>query len=73
MAEANDFNPADLPLFPPTDETGDVDLTLVEYYLRLTPAERLACLDAFESFVDFVRKNNGVSNDSDSGVAQAAS
>lgn len=27
--------------FPPTDETGNVDLSLVEYCLSLTPAQRV--------------------------------
>ena len=35
------FNPADLPPFPPTDETGDVDLSLIEYNLSLTIPERI--------------------------------
>ena len=29
-----------MPDFPPTDETGDVDLSLLECTLRLTPAQR---------------------------------
>ena len=35
------FNLADLPAFPPTDETGDVDMTLIDYNLSLTVAERI--------------------------------
>jgi hypothetical protein len=35
------FNPADLPAFPPTDETGDVDLSLIDYNLSLTIPERI--------------------------------
>jgi hypothetical protein len=30
-----------MPDFPPTDETGDVDVSLIESNLRLTPAERI--------------------------------
>jgi hypothetical protein len=30
----------DLGNFPPTDETGDVDLSLLDATLRLTPAQR---------------------------------
>jgi hypothetical protein len=41
MANPEDFNPADLPDYPPTDETGDVDLSLIDYNLSLTPAQRM--------------------------------
>ena len=39
--ETGEFNVADLPAFPPTDETGDVDLSLIDYNLSLTIAERI--------------------------------
>ena len=35
-----EFDPANQPAFPPTDETGDVDLSLIDAMLALTPAER---------------------------------
>ena len=33
--------PADLPQLPLTDESGDVDLSLIDYNLSLTVAERI--------------------------------
>lgn len=35
------LKPEDFPEFPPTDETGDVDLSLLDYNLSLTVAERI--------------------------------
>lgn len=35
------FDPRQEPEFPPTDESGDVDLSLIRYMLSLTPAQRL--------------------------------
>ncbi|HET6250618.1 MAG TPA: hypothetical protein VFE47_23220 [Tepidisphaeraceae bacterium] len=35
------LSPADFPDFPPTDETGDVDLSLTRRNLRMSVAERL--------------------------------
>ena len=39
---ADEFDPRTLPPFPPTDRTGDVDMSLIDCNLRLTPAERIA-------------------------------
>jgi len=36
-----DLKPPDFPDFPPTDESGDVDLSLIDYNLSLTVAERI--------------------------------
>jgi hypothetical protein len=36
-----DLNPADFPDFPPTDESGEVDLSLIDYNLSLTVPERI--------------------------------
>jgi hypothetical protein len=41
MADINELNPADWPRFPPTDESGDVDLWMLEHNRSLTPAQRL--------------------------------
>jgi hypothetical protein len=38
--EPKDENDLSMPDFPPTDETGDVDLSLLDTTLRLTPAQR---------------------------------
>lgn len=56
MATPDDFNPADLPLFPPTDETGDVDLWQIQYNLSLTPTQRIEQNDRFAEFVELVRE-----------------
>ncbi|HVT91065.1 MAG TPA: hypothetical protein VHD56_19590 [Tepidisphaeraceae bacterium] len=37
--------------FPPTDETGDVDLFQIEYHLSLTPAQRLKQIEEFAEFI----------------------
>jgi hypothetical protein len=37
----SEFKPADLQDFPPTDESGDVDLSLIDHNLSLTVAERI--------------------------------
>lgn len=56
MAAPDDFNPADLPLFPPTDETGDVDLWEIRRNLSLTPTQRIEENDRFAEFVEVVRE-----------------
>jgi hypothetical protein len=38
--EPKDENDLSMPDFPLTDETGDVDLSLLDSTLRLTPAQR---------------------------------
>lgn len=37
--------------FPPTDETGDVDLNQIEWNLRLAPAERIRQNSAAQSLI----------------------
>ena len=49
------LNPADFPAFPPTDESGDVDLSLIDAMLDLTPGERLRQLDEFNQFIASTR------------------
>ena len=41
--------------FPPTDETGDVDLNLIDYNLSLTPAERLRRAHSLRLFAEAAR------------------
>jgi hypothetical protein len=47
---------APIPEFPPADETGDVDLSLLECSLRLTPAERAERHYAARVFAERLRK-----------------
>lgn len=42
--------------FPPTDESGDVDLSQIEYHLDLTVDQRLDQLEAFTEFAEAARK-----------------
>ena len=42
MPNSEDFNPADLPDYPELDETGQVDLSLIDCILDCTPAQRIA-------------------------------
>lgn len=60
MASDAHFDPRDLPEFPPTDESGDVDLSLVEYCLSLTPAERLLQAEQFAQSIITIRSANGL-------------
>ena len=41
--------------FPPTDESGDVDLNQLEWNLRLTTAERLRRAEAIREFTEAAR------------------
>ncbi len=41
--------------FPPTDETGDVDLNQIEWNLRLTPAQRLERTNSIREFSEAAR------------------
>lgn len=41
--------------FPPTDESGDVDLNQIDWNLRLTPAERLGRMQAIREFTEAAR------------------
>ena len=50
------LDPADFAAFPPTDESGDVDLTLIDAMLELTPGQRLRQLDEFNQFVAIARR-----------------
>jgi hypothetical protein len=68
MAEMDDFDPANMPRFPPTDESGDVDLTLIEHQLTLTPAQRLAGMESFVNAVHEIRRLNWGSDDPISGI-----
>ena len=43
-----------------TDETGDVDLSLIEYCLSLTPAERLRRGQSFSQWVFNLRRQQGI-------------
>jgi len=57
---ADALDPADFPLYPPTDATGDVDLSLIEHNLTLTPRERLYQLEDFAEFVLTVWRAQGI-------------
>jgi hypothetical protein len=59
--------PLDFPGFPPTDETGDVDLELLAYNLSLTPAERLRRLESFVNFLVDSWRRNGIRPDDERG------
>jgi hypothetical protein len=41
--------------FPPTDESGDIDINQIEWNLRLTPAERLRPIQAAREFAEAAR------------------
>jgi hypothetical protein len=61
MANPKDFNPtecniADLPDFPPTDETGNVDLSLIDAMLDCTPAQRIGRLEGALEFIEAARQ-----------------
>ena len=49
------LDPADFDGFPETDVTGDVDLTLIDSMLELTPGQRLQQLDEFNQFIELAR------------------
>jgi hypothetical protein len=51
-----EFDPTDQPAFPPTDETGDVDLSLIDAMLALTPAERLRRVGEMMEFMEIQRR-----------------
>jgi hypothetical protein len=54
MSESRDIEfclrPEDVPEFPPTDESGEVDIWLIDTLLDLTPTERLAWHAEFMEF-----------------------
>jgi hypothetical protein len=58
----------DQPSIPPgpaidllrTDESGDVDLGLLEHHLSLTPAQRLKRIEDFVNFIAGARRANGL-------------
>lgn len=54
---ADALNPADFPLYPPADATGDVDLSLIDCNLDLTPAERIRQHNAALELVEALRKD----------------
>jgi hypothetical protein len=43
--------------FPPTDESGDIDLNQLEWNLRRTPAERLHAAAAIREFTEAARRD----------------
>jgi len=45
--------------FPPSDESVNVDVNLIEHYLRLTPSERLQRLEDFVNAAQSARGGNG--------------
>lgn len=49
---------------PPIDENG-VDLSLIQYCLSLTPAQRLRAAQDFANWVLDVRRRNGITWDPD--------
>jgi hypothetical protein len=51
-----DPRPDEMPLYPPLDETGTVDLYQLEASLRLTPAARIRQLQQFINFAHAARK-----------------
>lgn len=44
---------------PPIDATGDVDLSLIDYYLSLTPAQRLSAAEEFANWILNLQKSQG--------------
>ena len=61
MANPKEFNPhecnpADFPDFPPMDETGEVDLSLVDVMLDYTPAQRISQLEGALEFIELARQ-----------------
>ena len=51
-----DFNPDDVPRFPPTDESGEVDITLIQDNLSKTVAERFEQHYAARLLVEQLRR-----------------
>jgi len=45
-----DLRPEDVQAFPPTDESGEVDLWLIDTLLNMTPTERLQWHASFMRF-----------------------
>ena len=45
---------------PPLDESGEVDLSLIDYMLRLTPAQRLSVAEEFADFILTARRAAGI-------------
>jgi len=56
MDTGNDLDPIALSQFPETDVTGDIDLSLIDYNLSLSPAERIRQHLEFAQFVEVVRR-----------------
>jgi hypothetical protein len=55
MSSEND-NLGPLPDFPPTDPTGDIDLSLIDHNLSLSPAERIRQHDRALAMVEAFRE-----------------
>ena len=49
-------SPSRFPQFPPTDESGEVDLSLIDTMLSLTPAERLRWHAEMMEFIELQRQ-----------------
>ena len=51
-----DLRPEDVPAFPPTDESGEVDICLIDTLLDMTPTERLQWHESFMKFANEQRQ-----------------
>jgi hypothetical protein len=51
-----DLRPEDVPAFPPTDESGEVDISLIDTLLDMTPTERLQWHAEFSEFAEQQRQ-----------------
>jgi hypothetical protein len=71
MSTPGDFNPAVMPPFPPTDESGEVDMTLIEAQLELTPSDRLSTLQSFVNDVLEIRRRRWGNDDPFSGILES--
>ena len=51
-----DLRPEDVPAFPETDESGEVDIWLIDTLLDMTPTERLEWHQSFMRFASELRQ-----------------
>jgi len=51
-----ELRPEDVPAFPPTDESGEVDICLIDTLLDMTPTERLQLHAEFSEFAEQQRQ-----------------
>ena len=56
MAEQRDDERIDFPDYPPTDESGMVDVWQIEANLAMTPAQRMKQLEGFLELYDAMRR-----------------